>query len=121
MRHPHTNIILSLFSIPLVLKCAAKKIENRFTNKNLTSKNVFELGFCIGKGDDPKIFNFEFWQICRLHSNVWTPGKLFLLFSVGFLHFYKILKLLFFSGKIVTTLGKNFSLQKSLLKNIFGR
>ena len=27
MRHPHTNIILSLFSIPLVLKCAAKILK----------------------------------------------------------------------------------------------
>ena len=27
MRHPHTNIILSLFSIPLVLKCAAKFLK----------------------------------------------------------------------------------------------
>ena len=40
--HPHTHIILSWFSIPLVLKCAAKNFENWFTNKNLTPKNVFE-------------------------------------------------------------------------------
>ena len=33
----------------------------------------------------------------------------------------KILELLIFSGKIVTSLANNFSMQKSLLKNIFGR
>ena len=27
MRHPHTNTILSLFSIPLVLKCSAKFLK----------------------------------------------------------------------------------------------
>ena len=34
--------------------------------------------------------------------------------------FYKIVKLLFFSGKIVTFLANNFSMQKSIFKNIFG-
>ena len=28
-----------------------KNYENWFTNKNLMSKSVFALGFCIGKGD----------------------------------------------------------------------
>ena len=27
VNHPHTNITLSLFSIPLVLKCAAKSLK----------------------------------------------------------------------------------------------
>ena len=49
VNHPHKHIILSWFSIALVLKCAAKIFENRFTNKNLTSKNVFELGFLHGE------------------------------------------------------------------------
>ena len=35
--------------------------------------------------------------------------------------FNKILMLLFFSRKIVTSLGNNFAMQKSLLRNIFGR
>ena len=35
--------------------------------------------------------------------------------------FDKILGLLIFSGKIVTSLANNFSMQKSLFKNIFGR
>ena len=34
--------------------------------------------------------------------------------------FNKILKPLIFSGEIVTSLGNNFSMQKSLLRNIFG-
>ena len=34
--------------------------------------------------------------------------------------FNKILELLIFSGKIVTSLANNFSMQKSLIKNIFG-
>ena len=69
-------------------KMCRKNFENRFTNKNLMSKNVFELGFCITKGDNPKIFNFRFWQICQFYSNVWTPGELFLQFGVGFMNFY---------------------------------
>ena len=44
-------------------------------------------GFCIGKGDNPNSFNFRFWQIRRLYSNVWTPGKHFLQFGVGFMNF----------------------------------
>ena len=68
-------------------KMCRKNSENRFTNKNLTSKNVFELGFCIGKGGNPNIFNFRFWQICQLYSNVWTFDKLFLQFGVGFMNF----------------------------------
>ena len=70
MRHFHTDIILSLFSIP---KMCRKHFENRFTNKNLASKNVFEYRFCIGKGDNPNILNFGFWQICRLfkHLDPW--------------------------------------------------
>ena len=51
------------------------------------SKNVFEKGFCIGKGDNPTIFNFRLWQICHIYSNVWIPGKLFLQFGVGFMNF----------------------------------
>ena len=35
--------------------------------------------------------------------------------------FNEILKLLIFSGKIVTSHANNFSMQKSLIKNIFGR
>ena len=35
--------------------------------------------------------------------------------------FNKILQLLFFSGKIVTSLANYFSMQKSLFKHIFGR
>ena len=74
-------------------KMCRKNFENRFTNKNFMSKNVLNRAFCIGKGDNPKIFNFRFWQICQLYSNVWTPGKLFLQFGVGFMNFNKILEL----------------------------
>ena len=41
MKHHLTNIILALFSIRFVLN-VAQKFENRFTNTNLMSKNVFE-------------------------------------------------------------------------------
>ena len=34
MKHPHTNIILSLFSNPFVLKCAAKKLKIGLQIKN---------------------------------------------------------------------------------------
>ena len=42
IKHPHTNIILSLFSIPFVLKCATKFLKIGLQVKDLTSKNVFE-------------------------------------------------------------------------------
>ena len=43
VNHPHTNIILSRFSIPLVLKCAAKNLENRIT------KMFLNRDFCMEK------------------------------------------------------------------------
>ena len=76
-------------------KMRPKNCGNRFTNKNLMSKNVSEYGFCIGKGDNSKTFKFSFWQICKLYSNVWTSGKHFLQVGVGFMHFYEILELFF--------------------------
>ena len=42
VNHPHTNIILSRVSIPLVLKCASKRLKIVLQIKNLMSKNVFE-------------------------------------------------------------------------------
>ena len=68
-------------------KMCRKNFDNRLTNKNLMSKNVFELGFCIGKGDNPDIFIFIIWQLCQLYWNGWTPGKLFLQFGVGLMIF----------------------------------
>ena len=68
-------------------KMCRKNVDNRLTNKDLMSKNGFEQGFCIGKGDNQNIFNFRFWQICQLYSNVWTHGKGFLQFGVGFMNF----------------------------------
>ena len=47
-------------------KMCRKSFYNRLTNKNLMSKNIFEYGFCIDKGDNPNIFNFRFCQICQL-------------------------------------------------------
>ena len=49
----------------------------------------FEQGFCIGKGDNPKILNFRVWQICQFYSNVWTSGKFFLQFGVVFMNFWE--------------------------------
>ena len=57
-------------------------------------KNVFEQGFCIGKGDNLKTFNFGFWQICQLYLTVWTPGKLFLQFGVGLSSSYNLVLVL---------------------------
>ena len=68
-------------------KMCRKNFDNQLTNKNLMSKNVFEQGFCIGKGDNPNSFNFRIWQLCQLNWNVWTPGKLFLQFGVGLMIF----------------------------------
>ena len=47
-----------------------QKIENRVTNKNLTSKNVFEKGFCIGKGDNPNIFNWILVNVATLFKRL---------------------------------------------------
>ena len=50
----------------------------------------------MSKGDNPKIFNFRFWQVCQIYSNVWTSGKLFLQFLVLVVEiFNKILELFF--------------------------
>ena len=96
-----------------------RNFENRFTNKNLMSENAFELGFCIGKGDNPKTFNFRFWQIVNF-IQMFGPLVSFSYNLVLVLRiFNKILELLIFSGKIVTSLAKNFFMQKSLFKNIF--
>ena len=48
------------------------------------------------KGDNQKTFNFGFWQICRLYSNIWTPGKLFLQFGVDFIYLKENIKTLNF-------------------------
>ena len=42
MKPPHTDIILSLFSILSVLKCAAEILKIGLTNKDLMAKNVLE-------------------------------------------------------------------------------
>ena len=41
-----------------------------------------------------------------------TPGKVVLIFGVGFMHF---------SLKMLTSLANNFSMQNSIFKNSFGR
>ena len=87
VNHPHANIIWSWVSIPLVLNCASKILKIGLQIKLLMSKNVFEWGFCIGKGDNPNIFDFRFWQICQLYSNVWTPGLLSNKFLIKFYNF----------------------------------
>ena len=75
----------------------------------------------MGKGDNPNIFNFGFWNICRIYSNIGPLVICSYYLVLVLCIFNKILKVLFFSGKIVTCLGNSFYMQKSLLKNIFGR
>ena len=41
VKHHHTNIIVSLLSIPFVLKLCHKKFENWFINKIFVSKTKF--------------------------------------------------------------------------------
>ena len=55
MKHHQANIFVLLFSIPFVLKCGAKN-ENLFIKK----KKKIIIIICIGKGDNPEIFNFGF-------------------------------------------------------------
>ena len=47
VNHPHTNIIMIKHSFSP--KMCRKNFENRFTNKTLTSKNVFEQGLLHGE------------------------------------------------------------------------
>ena len=100
-------------------KMCRKNFENRFTNKKLMSKNVFEMGFCIGKGDNKKSLTLDSGKFVNF---IQTFGPL-VSFSYNLVLilwiFNKILELLIFSGKIVTSLANNFSMWKSLFKNIF--
>ena len=112
VKHPHKSIIMIKYSFSP--KMCRTNFDNRLTNKNVMSKNVFEQGFCIGKGDNPNIFNFRFWQ--TFGPLLTISYNLVLIFGI----FNKSLELLFFSRKIVTSLANNFSMQKSLFKHIFG-
>ena len=47
MTHPHSNIILSLFSIPLVLKCAAKILKIGLQIKLKRPKMFLSRVFCM--------------------------------------------------------------------------
>ena len=49
MIHPHSIIILSLFSIPLVLKCAAKVLKICLQIKNKLQKMFLSRDFCLEK------------------------------------------------------------------------
>ena len=69
------------------------------------------------KNKHQSLDEFEFFEM-RFDLGTLDSGERLLPFG---LLVNKILMLLIFSGKMVTSLGNNFSLQKSLLKNIFGR
>ena len=49
MKHPHTNIILSLSNIHFVLKCAAKSLKIGLLIQNLRPKMFLNRDFCIEK------------------------------------------------------------------------
>ena len=49
MIHPHSNIILPLFSIPLVLKCAAKILKIDLQIKIQRPKMFLSRDFCMEK------------------------------------------------------------------------
>ena len=49
MTHPHLNIILSLFSIPLVLKCEANILKIGCQIKILRPKKFLSRDFCREK------------------------------------------------------------------------
>ena len=73
----------------------------------------------MGKGDNPNIFNFRFWQIVNF-IQTFEPLVSFSYSLVLVLWiFNKILELLIFSGKIVTSLANNFSMRKFLFKHIY--
>ena len=96
-----------------------RTFENRFTNTNLMSKMFLNKDFAQAREiiqasltlDSSKFVNFfqTFGPLVSFSYN--------LLLVLWF--FNKVLELLIFSGKIVTSLANNFSMQNSLLKNIF--
>ena len=49
MKHPHTNIILSRFRIPLVLKCAANILKIGLQIKIECQKMFLNRDFCTEK------------------------------------------------------------------------
>ena len=49
MTHPHSNIVLSLFSIPLVLKCAAKFLKIGLQIKKICPKMFLSRDFYMEK------------------------------------------------------------------------
>ena len=49
LKHHNTNTVLSLFSIPFVLKCAAKILKVGLQIKKVMSKCVLNKDFCMGK------------------------------------------------------------------------
>ena len=53
-------MIVSSFLHSYSLKKCHKNFENRFMNKNLTSKNDLDQVFYMCKGGNPKILNWEF-------------------------------------------------------------
>ena len=116
-RHPHTNIFLSLFIIPLVLKCATNILKS--INKNLTSKNVPERDFAQAREiiqtsltlDSGKRVDFiqTFGHLVSFSYN--------LVLVLCILN--KILKLLIFSGKIVISLGNNTGTYKNSYSKTF--
>ena len=87
--------------------------------------NFLLIGILHRQGRLFKIFNFEFWQKCRLYLDVWASGKLFVQLNVGFLLLYAFEIFLNLkkkkSRKIVTSLASNFPMQKSIFKIILGR
>ena len=122
VNHPHTNIILSWLSIPLVLKCAAKKLK---------------IGLQIGLDivECPKMFLNRDFALAReiIQTSLTLDSGKFVNFIQTFGHlvsfplmlvlwiFNKILEILIFSGKIVTSLARTFSMQNPYSKTFFGR
>ena len=71
------------------------------------SKNVFEQGFCIGKGDNQKSLTLVSGKFVDFIQTFGPMVSFSYNLVLLFLICYKIFKLLFFFGKIVTSLANN--------------
>ena len=121
VNHPHTNIILSWLSIPFVLKCAAKEKLKIGLQINIYCPKRFWIGILNRQGteiiqtsltlDSGKFIKF----IQTFRPLVSFSYNLVLVLWI----LNTILELLFFSGKIVTSLANSFSMQKFLFKKHF--
>ena len=102
-------------------KMCRKNFENRFTSKNLMSKMLLNRDFALAREIIQKSLTLDSVKFVNFFQTFESLVSFSYNFVLVLWIFNTILELLIFSGKIVTSLANNFSMQKSLFKNIFWR